>query len=223
MRNILRTILPAVLLLTVLSGTALAQAKIATVDMKKLFENYWKTKQAQAALQGQYAQVVKDENDMKDDLKKGTDDYQKLLTQANDPAISADERARRKQAAADKMKQLEDRRSAIEQYDRNANARLNDALQHMSEKVMADLEAAVNAKARAGGYSMVLNTSSETLNFGAAKVNVPSPVVYSVGDVDLTSDVLKQLNAGAPIDLTTPSNAAPLSLPVPSLMNTNSP
>lgn len=223
MKRILRTIFPVILLLTLLSGTALAQAKIATVDMKKLFDNYWKTKQAQAALQGQAAQLLKDESDMKDDLKKATDDYQKLLTQANDPAISAEERTRRNQAAADKMKQLEDRRSAIDQYDRTGQTRLSDAMQHMSEKILADIEAAVNAKARAGGYAMVLNTSPETLNLGAAKVNVPSPVVYSVADVDLTSDVLKQLNAGAPIDLTTPSNSAPAALPVPSLSNTNSP
>jgi outer membrane protein len=223
MKRILRTIFPVVLLLTVLSGTALAQSKIATVDMKKLFENYWKTKQAQAALQGQYAQVVKDDNDMKDEFKKATEDYQNLLKQANDPAISDDERARRKQTAADKLKQLEQRRGIIDETERAAQTRLNDALQHMSEKIMAELEAAVNAKARAGGYAMVLNTSPETLNLGAAKVTVPSPVVYSVTDVDLTSDVLKQLNAGAPIDLSTLSNSAPAALPAPLLLNTNSP
>jgi outer membrane protein len=223
MKYILRTIFPAVLLLTLLSGTALAQSKIATVDMKKVFDNYYKTKLAQAAIQDHITQLYKDDNDMKDDLKKATEDYQKLLTQANDPAVSADERARRKQAAADKLKQLDERRAAIEQSDRTAQASINNQIQHMSEKVMADIQAVVNAKAKAGGYSMVLNTSPETLNLGAAKVNVPSPVIYSVSDVDLTSDVLKQLNAGAPIDLTTPSNSAPAALPATSLSNTNRP
>ena len=61
MRNILRTILPAVLLLTFLSGSALAQSKIATVDLQKLFDNYWKTKQAQAAIQDRVAQLAKDD------------------------------------------------------------------------------------------------------------------------------------------------------------------
>jgi outer membrane protein len=223
MKYFLRTIFPVVLLLTVLSGSALAQAKIATVDMKKLFENYWKTTVAQAALRDHYAQLTKDNNVRKDDFRKATEDYQKLMTLANDPAISADERDRRKQTAAARQKELEKSRADIEQYDRIAQSTMSDQLQHMSEKIMADIEAAVNAKARAGGYSMVLNTSPETLNFGAAKVNVPSPVVYSVNDVDLTSDVLKQLNAGAPIDLSTLSNSAPAALPAPLLLNTNSP
>jgi hypothetical protein len=44
-------------------------------------------------------------------------------------------------------------------------------------------------------------------------------VVYSSGENDLTDDVLKHLNAGAPIDMTKPvaSNT------VPSLVSTNSP
>jgi chromosome segregation ATPase len=78
--------------------------------------NYYKTKLAQAAIQDRVAQLTKDDNSMKDDLKKASDDYQQLLGQANDQAISADERDRRKQSAADKLKQLEDRRTAIDQY-----------------------------------------------------------------------------------------------------------
>jgi Skp family chaperone for outer membrane proteins len=51
----------AVLFLTFLSGSALAQTKIATVDLRKLFDNYWKTKQAQAAIQERAAQLDKDD------------------------------------------------------------------------------------------------------------------------------------------------------------------
>ncbi len=81
---------------------------------------------------------------------------------------------------------MEERRTAIDNYERQAQTTLSDQLQQMSEKILADIQAAVNAKARAGGYAMVLNTAAETLNLGAAKVNVPSPVVYSGNDVDLT-------------------------------------
>jgi outer membrane protein len=222
MKKILRTVFPAFLLLTFLGGSALAQTKIATVDMIKLFDNYWKTKQAQAALQDHQSQLAKDDNDMKDGLKKASDDYQQLLTKANDPAVSADERDRRKQAAAEKKKQLDERSAAIDQYERQAQATLNEQLQHMSEKIRADIQAAVNAKAKAGGYTIVLNTAAEGINLGSAKINVPSSVVYSSSDVDLTADVLKQLNAGAPIDMT-PVSSVPLVLPVPSLLNTNRP
>jgi outer membrane protein len=223
MRNILQTFMPAVLLLTLLNGSALAQTKVATVDMRQLFDNYWKTRQAQAALQDRSAQLTKDDNSMKDDLKKATADYQQLLTQANDPAISDDERARRKQAAAAMQKQLQDRQAAIQQYETQAQATLNDQLQHMSDKIRTDIQAAVNAKAKAGGYTIVLNTASEGINLGTANISVPSSVVYSSSDIDLTADVLKQLNASAPIDMPNTTNSAPAISPAPSLFNTNSP
>ena len=222
MKNMSRTIFSALLLLTLLSGSALAQTKVATVDLQKLFVNYYKTKLAQTAILDRVSQLTKDDNGMKDDLKKASDDYQQLLAQANDQAISADERARRQQAAADKLKQLEDRRTAIDQYDRTAQAELDQQRQHMSEKIRADIMAAVNAKAKAGGYAIVLNTAAEGISMGSGNLSVPSSVIYSISEIDLTADVLKQLNAGAPIDMT-PASSAPVASPVPSLLNTNSP
>jgi outer membrane protein len=219
MKNILRTIFPAVLLLTLLNSSALAQTKVATVDLNQIFHDYYKTKLAQAAILDRSSQLGKDDNSMKDDLKKASDEYQQLLAQANDQAISADERDRLKQTAAEKLKQLEDRRTAIDQYERQAQATLNEQRQHMSDKIRADIQAAVNARAKTGGYTIVLNTASEGISLGAADVSVPSPVIYSIGEIDLTADVIKQLNAGAPIDM----SSAPVAVPVPSLSNTNSP
>jgi len=212
MKNVLRMILTAVLLMTFLSGSALAQTKVATVDLRQLFDNYWKTKQAQVAVQDIATQLDKDDKSMKDDLDKAANEYQQLLAQANDQAISADERARRKQAAADKLKQLEDHRTAIAQYENQAQSTLNDKRQRAREKILNDIQAAVNDKAKAGGYTLVIDVAAET-------VNGTPMVVYHTADNDLTDAVLKQLNAGAPIDLT-PAGSTPS---VPSLLNTHIP
>jgi outer membrane protein len=221
MRNILRTIFPAVLLLTFLSGSALAQTKIATVDLQKLFDNYWKTKQAQASIQDRVAQITKDDKDKTDDLKKASDEYQQLLQQANDPAISTDERDRRKKDAATKLKQLQDRKSALDQWEREAQALLTDQRQRLSDNIRADLQAAISTTAKAGGYTIVLNTAANGINIGTTAISVPSTVIYGASEVDLTAEVLKQLNAGAPID-TIPT--APPASSVPSLlMSTNGP
>ena len=82
----------------------------------------------------------------------------------------------------------------------------------MRDKVLVDLQAHVNAAAKAGGYSLVLDTSADSITSTAI-------VLYHSGENDLTDDVLKQLNAGAPIDTTAPA----LTMPTPSLMGTNSP
>jgi len=199
----LRATILTVSLLVFLSVPALAQTKIATVDLRKLFDGYWKTKQAQVALNDRKAQLDKDDKGMHDDLKKGSDEYQKLLEQANDQAISADERDRRKQAAADKLKQLQDTKNAMDQFERQAQVTLSEQSQRMRENILSEIKTATATQAKTGGYSLVIDAAAETANATTA-------VIYSNGENDLTAAVLKQLNAGAPIS-TAPVTSSPSS------------
>ena len=214
MKNILRKMFPAFLLLAFLGGTALAQTRIATVDLSSTFTNYYKFKLAQANIQDRATQLSKDDKSMKDELQKGSDELKLLQQQANDQAVSAEERDRRNQAAADKLKQLEDRRSAIDLFERQAQTTLANQRQQMRDKILAEMQTVINEKAKAGGYALVIDKSAQS-------TSLTSVLVYSVPEVDLTADVLKQLNAGAPIDVPAPS-PAPVPAPVPSPSGTNS-
>ena len=205
---------PAFLLLTVLGGTAFAQTRIATVDLSGTFTNYYKFKLAQAAIQDRATGYSKDDASMRDDLKKGGDEYQLLLQQANDQAVSAEERDHRKQAAAEKLKKLQDSQAAIEQYERTAQTTLANQRQQMRDKILAEIQNVINEKAKAGGYALVIDKSAQA-------TSLTSVLAYSVPEIDLTADVLKQLNAGAPIDIPAPS-PAPAVAPVPSPSGTNS-
>jgi outer membrane protein len=198
--KMMRTLIPTCLLLACLAlpgmtQTAHAQEKIATVDLHKLFNGYWKTKQANVTLDGRKADLRKDLKDMQDGIEKGQQEYKDLLTQADDPAISDQERARRKQAVDDKSKEIKDHQVAYEQYSRQAESQLQDMVQRMNTSLLADIQAAVGAKAKLEGYSLVLNNTSDA-------------VLYSKGDSDITADILAQLNAGAPIDVNAPATNA---------------
>ena len=207
----LRTTVLTISLLAFLSVPALAQTKIGTVDLRKLFDGYWKTKQAQAALTERQTSLAKDDKSMRDDLKKGGEEYQKLLEQANDQALSAEQRDKHKQAAADKLKQLQESKAAIDQFERQAQVTLADQSQRMRESILGEIKTAVAAKAKAAGCSLVMDVTAET-------VNGTPVVIYSNGENDLTDEVLKRLNEGAPIDVTKPV----VSTGVPPLLGTNS-
>jgi outer membrane protein len=210
--KLLRTTILTVSVLACLSVPALAQTKIATVDLRKLFDGYWKTRQVQTVLNDRKTQLDNDDKNMRDDLKKGSDEYQKLLGQANDQAISADQRDKRKQAAADKLKQLQDSKTTIDQFERQAQITLSEQGQRMRDNILSEIKAAVTAQAKAGGYSLVIDAAAETANTTTA-------VVYSSGENDLTDAVLKRLNAGAPISIT----PAPVVTSPSSLLGTNTP
>jgi Skp family chaperone for outer membrane proteins len=199
MKSILRIIFPTVLLLAFLGGSAMAQTgKIATVDMRKLFDGYWKTKQADVALNDRKAELAKEDNSFIDGLKKDRDEYQKLLDTANDQAVSADEREKRKQAAADKDKQIKDSETTIVQFERQAQATLADQSQRMRANILNEIKTAGATAANAAGCAMVIDGASDSIN--------QTPVVlYNKGENDLTAAVLARLNAGAPLDLNKPS------------------
>jgi Skp family chaperone for outer membrane proteins len=203
--KMIRTTILTLSLLACLSVPAFAQNKVATVDMRKLFSGYYKTKIAENILDGKKNDLRKELKDMADGLDQAQADYKQLLEQANDQAISAEERSRRNQAAADKLKEINNSKAALEQFNRQAESTVADQSQRMSANLVTDIQKAVADKAKAGGYTLVLNSASA------------DAVVYSSSDNDLTDAVLKQLNAGAPIDVSAPATTTPL------LMSTNQP
>ena len=188
MKNLRLLVVTAALLAVALSASA--QTKIASVDMKKVFNGYYKTKMAQAAIDKDKADLSKEIKDMSDGLNQARADYKQMLDQANDQAISTDEREKRKLAADDKAKDVNSRQVAVEQYSRQAEAQLSDKSQRMIGNLVGEIQKAVTDKAKAGGYTLVVNSANN------------EAFVYVADGTDISASVLDQLNAGAPIDVT---------------------
>ena len=198
--KILRLTILTVAVLAAMSFPASAQTKLASVDLKKIFTSYWKTKQANVALENRQTDLRKEMKDMADGLDKAQTDYKQLLDQANDSALSADERDKRKQSAAAKAKEISTTKTTLEQFQRQAEAQLSDESQRMRGNLLTDIQKAVAEKAKAAGYVLVMNAAN------------PDAFVYVSPDTDITETVLAQLNAGAPIDLTKPASSAALNV-----------
>src|SRR5689334_10256710 len=95
-----------VLLLSSSVAAFAAEAKIGTIDLRKVFDNYWRTKQADANLKDQASDLEKERKAMFDQYEKSRENYRKLLDSANDPAVSADEREKRKKSAENELMSL---------------------------------------------------------------------------------------------------------------------
>ena len=191
MKSLLCKLLPALLLVCLMSGSACAQGRIATVDLRKLFDGYWKTKQADAVLKDQAADVEKELKTMVEELKKAKEDYQTLLADANNTTFSLDEREKRKKSAEDKFKQIKESEDTITQYDRRARTTLEEQTKRMRSSLVEDIRTTVKGKATAAGYALVIDTAAEGGN--------GTPVVlYSNNENDISEAVLAQLNVGAP-------------------------
>jgi outer membrane protein len=191
--NVLKKWMAGIVLLGLLSGSALAQSRIATVDLSKLFDNYWKTKAAKDALKVRSDEMDKSLKDMKDEWQHARDDYQKLTMDASEPAISGTERDRRKGLAESKLKDIKEKEDNIVRYQRQRDATLDEESRRMREGLLKDIREAINAKAKIGGFALVIDAS------GRGVSDTPF-ILYNAGENDITDQALTQLNSAAPSD-----------------------
>jgi Skp family chaperone for outer membrane proteins len=177
--------------------------RIATIDMLKVSDKYYKWQRAKKALSNEQAALQKDLDDIKNSIDKDTEDYKKLRNMVDDPMITADERHARETQAQEKQNAIGTDQASYKELLNQGQQKLELDLQNLTQKVMEDIQAAVKAKARDRGFSLVLNTASDNLQPNAT-------VLYSSGDNDITEEIIRELNAGAPIDSANGStNAAP--------------
>jgi len=173
-----------------LSTSAPAQ-KIGLIDLRKVFDDYYKTKAADTLLKDQAADLDKQKKSLIDQYQKATDDYKKALDDANNQAVSLDEREKRKKSAETSLLEIKRMEDQINQFERTARTTLEERQHRMRENILEEIRTVVNAKAKAGNYSMVIDTAAESFN--------KTPVLlYNNGENDITAGVLSQLNASEP-------------------------
>ncbi len=190
----------AVCLLAVAVGVASAQSKTATVDLSKVFDKYWKTEQATAALKDRAQEIDKSDREMKATWQKSKEDYQKQLAAANDQAVSPEERENRKKAAETKLKDIKDSEENIVQFERQANANIAAQKERMRKNILEEIKLAINSKAKSTGYALVIDLGAQTYVADPSGPYYTPTVVYSSGENDITEAVLTQLNSTAPAD-----------------------
>ena len=88
------TVLLALLVCVPLASTA--EDRIATVDLRKVFDGYWKTLQANDAIKERGEELERELKGLVTDFESSKEEYQSLLESANDQAVSITEREKRK-------------------------------------------------------------------------------------------------------------------------------
>jgi outer membrane protein len=175
-----------------------AQGRVATVDLTRVFDNYWKTKEAEATLKKRGAELEQEHKSMIEELRKHNEEYQRLLASATDQAVSDEERERRKQSAEAKLKQMRELQESIAQYERQARATIEEQRNRMRNNLLSEIRTVIQSRAKSAGYALVIDISADSAR------NTPI-VLYHSGDNDITQAVLDQLNLNAPGAAAAPS------------------
>ena len=175
---------------------------IAVVDLKKVFDGYWKTIQADLNLKEKAGELDKKRKEMVADYQKANAEYKKLLESVSDSAVSLEERDKRKKSAENKLREIQEIEQSIGQFDRSARTQLGEQQRNMRDRIVAEIREVVNKKARTANLSAVLDSAAESA--------VGTPIVlFNASLPDLTTEILTQLNVTAPAGALQTTPAAP--------------
>jgi outer membrane protein len=186
MKHLLRILALGFAIVAAGAGSVMAQTKIATIDLKKIVDSYWKKDEAYATLKETGTDMEKDLKGMEEELKKMDASYTQLLEAASDPAISPEEKEKRRKQAEDKRQDFLKKREEAATYQKNAELQLGEKKNNVDKRLLTEIRNIIAARAKTGGFTLVLNAGADVA------------VMYASPDYDITDQVISDLNVTKP-------------------------
>lgn len=174
-----------------LSATANAELKVATVDVQKLFADYYKTHEAQAEVD-KAAQTVQETNNTRaETIKKMEADFNDMVKKLQDPMLNEKDKKELEQKAQIKRQEVialeQERRGFVERQLKS----LQEQMKVRSTKIMGEITKITEGIATKGNYDLVLDKSAQALRSNQV-------FVYTKPSMDITPTVMEELNKDAP-------------------------
>jgi len=192
----MKQLLGIALTLLALHATAFAQApggRIVTVDLNRLFTEYYKTPIDSQKLKETAEQFNKEYEEYRTQFRKLVDELNKLRDDQDKTEYTATVREQKQKALQEKLAQTKTMQGTIEEYQTSHRRLLDEQTQKMRQKILKEVKDIVLKESRDAGYGLVFDKSGNSLN--------QEPVLlYSQDSYDITEDILKILNKNKPAD-----------------------
>lgn len=200
-----KSVLGAVLVLSLVSAVETqAQAKIGIVDMDRVLKEYHKSKEAEAKLNEAAKAAKKELDDRVEAYKKALDDINKLNTQIDTPALSADAKALKAKERDEKIAGFKNMEREISDFRQTREQQLQQQMLRLREGIVKEITDVVKERGKSKNLDLVFDKSGASLNRF-------SPILFSPDGMDFTSEVIAELNKKSATASPTASPRAPRS------------
>jgi len=184
------------------TGTACAELKIGSVDMKKIFESYWRTKEAETKMSETRGVLKRDLDERNEKRKELQDKIEKLNDEVRKPELSKDKAAAKMKEREEKIAEWQNMMRELQQYQAEKEKQLADQTLRIRNGLVDEIKKIVDEKVKSANYDLVFDTSGNSIN------NVPV-IMYAKESYDFTKEVVDKLNADRPKSAATEKPADP--------------
>jgi Skp family chaperone for outer membrane proteins len=179
------------LALACLTATAQEPVKIATVDLLKAFDSYWKTKLSNDQLKERGTDFDKVRIGMIEDLNLLREEYNRLNVSIQDQANAEEKRADDQKKAQVKLAEFKHLEQQVIEFNKNAQKTLGDQTQRLRKGRLDEIQTVISAKAKELGYDWVIDSSQDVM-----LPRTPT-VLFTNGKNDITAVIIEILNKDA--------------------------
>ena len=181
----------SLLLSLAFAGTASAELKIGSVDMKKIFESYWRTKEAETKMSETRAVLKRDLDERMEKRKELQDSIEKLNDDIKKPELSKDRATTKMKERDDKIAEWQNMMRELQAYQMEKEKQLADQTLRIRNGIVDEIRKVVDDKVKSIGFDLVFDTSGNSIN------NVPV-ILYAKESYDFTKEIVDKLNAERP-------------------------
>ena len=170
-----------------LSAFDCAAAKIAVVDLEKIFREFYKSRIAEDAIKQQasaYRKYLERLNAERTSLLR---EAQTARSNALNIALSPEEKQKSEQLAGEKAKALREKEAEIKLFVQERSRDMRRMESGKRAEILKEIRAEIRKRAAAEGYDFVLDCSGKTMN------DQPTVLYYPSAN-NITDSVIRELN-----------------------------
>jgi len=178
------------------------EPKILVVDMAKLYDSHYKTEEQNNKLKGDEQKAQEELDRLNKEGNSLVEKYKELAEQANNPAVTAEAKAK---ATADAQRMMDDirrKQNEVQSFQQNTRNSLQQRIKNFRDLMIEEISKIAVDVAKRKGATLLIDKSGPTL------IGV-SNIIYADSSYDITDEVLKEINKDRPASVAAPAAATP--------------
>jgi outer membrane protein len=192
--------------------------KLLVVDMAKVYDNHYKTEEANAKFRDAEQKAQEQVEELNKQGQSLVDEYKELMEQSKNAVLTTEARAKAEGDAQKKLEEIKNKQGEVQTFRTNTQRSLQQRIKTHRDLLLEEITKVVADIAKQKGATLVLDKSGPTL-FGI------SAMLYADPAYEITDEVLKEVNkdrppappAPAPAAAATPAATTPTPFTVPNV------
>lgn len=157
------------------------------IDLDKVFNEYYKTKLADAQLKEQAEQFNDERAKLVESYEAMQKDFNDARDKSSSPALEEEARNKLRSQAEEKLVEIREQETKIRNFDNTRRKQLEEQGRRMRKRIVDEIREKVQEHAKNQGYLSVTDVSGQSLNGVAI-------VLYVDSKADITADMVGLLN-----------------------------